>query len=612
MDSSAVPSSGLRKRLLLPALVALFTVAAFLPSAFGEFLLWDDDANFLFNEHYRGFSAENLRWMFTNAYGHYMPLTWLSCGLDYALWGMNPAGYHATNLALHALNAVLFFLLLGKLLRHAAPDLAEPTAGVAAAAGALCFSLHPLRVESVAWITERRDLLSGAFFLLTAIAYVRHAEEPERGPGRWKWLALSSLAFAAMLLSKTMGLSLPLVFLVLDVYPLRRWSRAAAPRLLAEKLPLFALMAGALVMLSISAGRAGGMSDRSNYPLLQSLGRPGYALTFYLSKTLFPIGLSPLYWYRPELGLRHAVGWAGLLGLSALLLVWRRRFPAALAAWMAYGLLIAPASGLVSMGSFTGADHYTYVACLPFAAMGAALAVALSRRWSLAVAGGVLATILLAFATLTWRYCGVWTDSVSLWSRAVELDPDVYFSRANLGRSLAAKGRLDQALVELDRSIELQSGWYESFGYRARTRLLRHDLMGTIEDSTRAVRLKPDWGEGFNLRAQALSRLGRPQEAIADFSRALELRPQFMEARIGRAADRSKLGDLEGAIADLDEAIHFDPQPSIYVRRGVARAMRQDLPGAAGDFARALELAPPDWPQRPQVQEYLDRSRASK
>src|SRR5947207_6537956 len=162
-----------RRRVLLPLLIAAVTFAAFLPSLQGEFLNWDDDANFLGNLNYRGLGPTNLRWMFTDYYGHYMPLTWLTLGLDYTLWGMNPKGYHATNVLLHGLNAVLFFFLLQALLRRARPDAAAPTISGSATAGALFFSLHPLRVDSVAWITERRDVLSGAFFLMTLLLYVR-------------------------------------------------------------------------------------------------------------------------------------------------------------------------------------------------------------------------------------------------------------------------------------------------------------------------------------------------------------------------------------------------------------------------------------------------------
>lgn len=608
MDPTPVPRA--LGRFLPPALIAAVTVAAFLPSLRGEFLLWDDDANFTFNTNYRGFTAENLKWMFTNSFGHYMPLTWLTLALDYTFWGMNPVGYHATNLALHALNAVLCFFVLRRLVRLAAPDLEPVKIDLSAAAGALCFSIHPLRVESVAWITERRDVLSGVFFLLTVLAYLRMAGEPGDAPSRLKWLALTSLAFAAMMLSKTMGLTLPLVFLVLDVYPLRRFPRESAGRLLMEKIPLLALMFGALVLLLISAGQAGGMSGREHYPLIQSLARPGLATMFYVGKTLLPTGLSPLYWYRPEIGLPQVVGWVLLLALTAAVVLRRRRFPGALASWMAYGLLISPASGLVSMGSFTGADHYTYLACIPFAAMGSAMMVYLLRRWRTVAVAGLSAAVLLAYGACCWRYCGIWTNSVSLWSRAVELESDVYFSRANLGRELAARGEWDRAIEEYTRSIELHSGWFETFGRRARARLNRGDSSGAIEDATQALRLKPDWGEAFNTRGLALSKLGRPREAIADFSRALELRPQFVEARVNRANERTKLGDAEGAIADLDAAIEFDPQPPLFARRGVIRAIKKDLRGAVADFEQALQRAPPGWSQRRQVEEFLRQARS--
>jgi tetratricopeptide (TPR) repeat protein len=446
------------------------------------------------------------------------------------------------------------------------------------------------------------------FFLLTVLAYLRMTEHS--GRSRIKWLILTNLAFAAMLLSKTMGLTLPFVLLVLDVYPLRRFSRETAAGLLREKIPLFALMFGALALLLNSAGTAGGMSGREHYPLIQSLARPGVALMFYVAKTLLPIGLSPLYWYRPELGLPQVVGWILLLALSAALFLRRHRFPGALAAWMAYGLLIAPASGLVSMGSFTGADHYTYVACLPFAAVGAAVAVFLLRRWPAATATGVSAAVLLAFAAGTWRYCGVWTNSVSLWSRAVELDPDVYFSRTNLGRALAARGEWDRAIAEYTRSIELFPGWFETFGHRARARLNRGDAPGAIEDAGVAIRLEPGWAEAFNTRGIGFSKVGRPREAIADFSAALKIRPQFTEARVNRANERAKAGDFDSALADFDAAIEFDPQPHVLARRGVTRAARGDLAGAVADFTRALEKAPAGWPQRPQVEEMLLRARS--
>jgi len=154
----------LSRRNLLAALVFLVTFVAFLPALRGEFLNWDDDTNFLDNPHYRGLGPEQLKWMFTDFFGHYMPLTWLTLGLDYVVWGMNPFGYHLTSLLFHAANAVLCFFCLRQLLRKARPDPDAPGIDWAAAGGALFFSVHPLRVESVAWITERRDVTSAFFF----------------------------------------------------------------------------------------------------------------------------------------------------------------------------------------------------------------------------------------------------------------------------------------------------------------------------------------------------------------------------------------------------------------------------------------------------------------
>jgi tetratricopeptide (TPR) repeat protein len=609
MDPVAPLTPRFKSPLVYPILIGVAAVVPFLPSLRGEFLLWDDDANFLYNPSYRGLGLENLRWMFTNTFAHYMPLTWLSLGFDYTLWGMNPAGYHATNLLLHGLNAALFYLVLKSLVRSAKPDLEPSAAAAAAAFGALVFAVHPLRVESVAWITERRDLLSAAFFLLTLLAYLRRIGAPEGTRERTKWLLLANLSFVAMLLSKSMGLTLPLVLVILDVYPLRRFSRAAAPALLKEKLSLFVLMFAALAMVSYTSSKTGAISSREQYPLIQSIARPGFSLAFYIGMTLLPRGISPLYWYRPELGIVQAAGWVVVLALSAAAWALRRRFPAALAAWLSYGLLLSPVSGVVSLGPVCAADHYTYVACLPFAALAAALVVLLRRTPPLAMCGAAAAMV-ITLSAWSWRYCGTWKDSVSLWSRAIELEPDVYFSLANRGRAYAARRDWDRALGDYDRSLQLQGAWNESWGYRAEARLARGDPGGAIADATQALRLDPSWTQPYKTRGVALAALARPREAIQDFSQALALRPQYVEVRIDRAVERAKIGDLDGALSDLDAAIAFDPQPEIYVRRGITRGMMQDSRGAAEDFSRALELAPADWPQRRKVQEYLQQLRS--
>ena len=203
---SALPQR--RGSWLIPVLIALVTFAAFLPTLQNQFVTWDDATNFLENAHYRGLGWTHIRWMWTTHLGHYVPLTWMTLGLDYLLWGMNPFGYHLTSLLLHAANAVVFFFVVRRILTRALPSPSERGHALAVAAGfaALVFAIHPLRVESVAWVTERRDVLSGLFYLSAILMYLRACERGARGRG-WYWAAVG--LFAGALLSKSMVVNLP-------------------------------------------------------------------------------------------------------------------------------------------------------------------------------------------------------------------------------------------------------------------------------------------------------------------------------------------------------------------------------------------------------------------
>src|SRR5213594_896373 len=285
---------------LAPVLIALVTFAAFLPTLQNQFVTWDDSKNFLENAHYRGLGWTHIRWMWTTHLGHYIPLTWMTLGLDYLLWGMNPFGYHLTSLLLHAANAVAFFFVVRRILKRALPSPSERGHALAVSAGfaALVFAIHPLRVESVAWVTERRDVLSGLFYLSAILVYLRACERGARGRG-WYWAAVG--LFAGALLSKSMVVNLPFVLLILDVYPLRRlggavgWWSAPARRVYVEKIP-FVLLAAAASAIALMAQ----LSHDTMIPVTH-LSAPGrlavsaYGLSFYLWKTVVPLNLSPLY-----------------------------------------------------------------------------------------------------------------------------------------------------------------------------------------------------------------------------------------------------------------------------------------------------------------------------
>src|SRR5712692_7072915 len=344
--SSALPQR--RGFWLVPVLIALVTFTAFLPTLQNEFVGWDDATNFLDNPHYRGLAWTHIRWMWTTHLGHYIPLTWMTLGLDYLLWGMNPFGYHLTSLLLHAANAVVFFVVVRRILTLALPNPSArgPALAVSAGFAALVFAIHPLRVESVAWVTERRDVLSGLFYLLAILVYLRACERGERGRG-WYWLSVA--VFICALLSKSMVVNLPVVLLILDVYPLRRlggfvgWWSEPARRVYVEKIPLVLLAAAASAIALLAQ-----VSIHAAVPLAQ-LSVPGrlavgaYGLSFYLWKMVVPVNLSPLYELPGKLdpwAIPFVQSYGVVLAATALALACRRRFPALPAAWLAYVVIL--------------------------------------------------------------------------------------------------------------------------------------------------------------------------------------------------------------------------------------------------------------------------------
>jgi protein O-mannosyl-transferase len=353
-----------RKHLWFVCAIAALTFAAFAPALRASFVSWDDEKNFLSNPHYRGLSLEHLRWMWTTFHlGHYVPLSWMTLGADYELWGMDARGYHLTNLLLHALGAVVVYFLARRLLGMAFRDTAASQAiDFGAFVSALVFAVHPLRVESVAWVTERRDVLSGVFFFGSTLLYVRSCDESLASTRRRDyWLAVA--LFSCALLSKATAMTLPAVLALLSVYPLRRlggstgWRSARARRVYAELVP-FALLAGGAALLSIVA-----LHPPAQLDAVQKIAVSAYGLAFYLGKTLLPIRLSPLYSMplRVDPGdARFVVGYMLVLGLAAAMWWARRRFPGIVAALLAFIVVTLPMLGIVQNGPQIAADRYTY------------------------------------------------------------------------------------------------------------------------------------------------------------------------------------------------------------------------------------------------------------
>ena len=371
--------------LLVPGLIFLLVGAVFLPALRGEFLNWDDSVNFVANPHYRGLAWPQIKWMLgATLMGHYIPVTWFSFGLNYTLGGMNPWGYHLGNLLVHATNATLVYLIARRLLAAAHGDGAQRghTAGPIVAAGAFAavvWGVHPLRVESVAWITERRDVLCGLFFLLTILAYLKSLERG--GHPRPIWQVVALVAFAAALLSKAAAMPLPAVLLLLDVYPLQRRG-AGWKRLVIEKVP-YAVLAGATAVVALIAlPRGAAVTSYESYGMGARIGMVAYSFIFYPSKLILPVSLSPMYELPARVELDSwpfLAALLGVVGVTAILFLARTRWPGGLAAWTYSALMVLPVSGFVHAGSQLVNDRYSYLSSLGFTVLAGAGLLAVLR-----------------------------------------------------------------------------------------------------------------------------------------------------------------------------------------------------------------------------------------
>jgi hypothetical protein len=548
-------------RLLLPLLVAALGAVVFWP-ALDNGWVWDDRLLLVDNARYRGFGWAQLHWMLTaNLLGHYQPVTWLSHALDHAAWGLRPGGHHLTNVLLHAVNTALVFTIARHLLARAT-SLGGTPLQVGATVAALAFALHPLRVETVAWVTERRGVLAGTGFLAAVQLYFLAARQT--GRRRRALLGGSVSLFGLALFAKTLVAPLPFVLILLDLYPLgrlppdpRRWPARAFRAVWAEKLPYLVLGAAGAVVVYTAHARLGAVAVLSPAAWLAKL-----ALTLWLpiQKTLLPTSLSALYELRPELSLSEPRVMAAGLGLLAVtgaagLLAWRRAWPAGLAVLLYQALMLAPVAGFVHVGVQITADRYTYLATVGWALLGGAAAGVASRAWRSAgpsrrlggLGVGLAAAWLCGLGVATWRQIPVWRDEGSLFTHAAAIDPDCRICHGNLGIWHLNRGHLLSALVHLQATARLQPDAPMVHGRlgHAWTRLgLWPEAIAAYR---RELARRPDM-PGFRLwLAWALLRAGQPAEAAQHFEAVARVWPREPGTRAGLAQALLAAGEVERA-----------------------------------------------------------------
>jgi protein O-mannosyl-transferase len=605
MPRRAPPPSRRAPRGLAPLAVAGATFLVFLPALQNGFVSWDDDKNFVDNPHFRGLGLDQLRWMWTTFHlGHYVPLSWMTLGLDYTLWGMHPVGYHLTNLLLHAINAVLVYAITQRLLLAGGtrkPGDSAVTLGAAAAA--LLFSVHPLRVESVAWATERRDVLSAFFALASIFVYLGIDLD---GPARRRYWGAVAL-FACGLLSKATVMTVPAVLLILNVYPLKRlggsagWWSEGAKRAYASVIPFAALSAGAAI-LSIVA-----LHPPSQLGATQKLAVSAYSLAFYVRSTLVPIGLAPLYEMPQHVSPgdpRFLVSYVAIAAIAAIAWLARRRAPVVTAAIAVFVVIMLPMLGVVQNGPQIAADRYTYHAAPALAILAAVGYLSLPHPRALISVLG-LAAVLLVLGTLTWTQSEVWRSPESLWARVLEVDSTSSIAQAAMANIRFKQDRVAEGLAFSERAVALAPDYSEA-----------HDALGVgftrsnrvpeaMVEYRKALALKPGYDEAENNLGIALASTGQLDSAIAYYQRALRANPDNAGAEINWGNALVRLNRPGDAIAHYEHALALQPASAdARLNWGVALAVESRFAEAVEQFRAALEIDP----NNAEAKAYLERA----
>jgi len=600
---------------LMAVLLVLVTMALYWPATRCDFVNLDDGLHVTANVRVQsGLSWENIKWALWNPVADdWQPLSVCSHMVDCQLFGLNPWGHHLTNVLLHALNAGLVFVLLQLMTGATWRSLLV----------AALFALHPLRVESVAWVTERKDVLSAFFGLLALLAYARYTEDHSlkskvqspksvvRGPWSLSHLPSSifyllSLLFLALgLMSKPMLVTWPCVMLLLDYWPLRRLSfsptlqGSSTPplRLFLEKIPFFVLAVAASVVTFAVERRGGALAAGESLPPLGArLGNALISYCRYLGKLFWPTDLAVVYPHPGHWPLGKVLLAGGLLlGLSVLVWVRRRQYPYLLMGWLWFVGMLVPMIGLVQTGAQAMADRHTYLPSLGVLILAIWGVCELTRRWryqvlALPVAGGAAIVLCLA---LTRQQLGHWKDGESLFRHALEVTENNQIAHKVLGDALDKKGQTDEALRQFQEALRLKPGYADAHNNLGVTLGKQGQTDEALRQFQEAIRLKPDHATAHYNLGDALDKQGQTDEALRQFQEALRLNPGYTEAHYNLGIVLGRKGQIDEAIRQYQEAIRLKPDyAEAHNDLGIALGRKGQLDEAIRQFQEAIGLKP--------------------
>lgn len=542
-------SSKYLQAIIIVALVAV-TVCAFAPVLRAGFIDKCDDAEYVTSNRQvqAGLTAASVAWAFTTMQAsNWHPLTWISHMADVSIYGMNPAGHHATNLLLHVASTILLFIVLYRLTGSLWPS----------AFAAALFGVHPMHVESVAWVAERKDVLSTFLMMLTMLAYSRYVRNK-----RAATYIPVVLLFALGLLAKPMLVTLPFVLLLLDYWPLARHKTQGWARLAIEKSPLFALSIASSIMTYVAQHHGGATSLMASVPLNYRIANAFISYVEYIVKMFAPVRLA-MFYPHPGTGLSLplAAG-AGILivALTAAIFAASRQRPFLAAGWLWYLVTLVPVIGIVQVGGQAMADRYSYI---PFVGLFIILCWGVedffaSRGGAAAVAAGV--AVVGTLSVLTFAQAGTWRSNVTVFQHAVDVVPGNWFCYNNLGNALLDDNRIDEAIANYEMSLKFRENYELAHTNLSNALAMKGDLPKALQHAEVAIRLAPDSADANNNLGNCLAQSGRIQEAIPYFTKAIKLNPDIVEAHHNLGLALYREGKVRESIVHYREALRLNPK----------------------------------------------------
>ena len=559
----------MRKKQLICLALALVTFVAYSPVLNNEFITYDDGSYITENPAVlSGLSWASIQWAFNVGYsGNWHPLTWLSHMVDVSLFGVNPSAHHLTNLLLHMANSILLFLLFQRMTKVIWPSFFV----------AIVFALHPLHVQSVAWAAERKDVLSTLFWLLTMLVYVRHVERPTKT----RYL-LSLVFFALGLMAKPMLVSLPIVLLLIDYWPLGRtkfaqWKKEQTPKkrdatqtraggmspgfLLKEKLPFVGLAIVSSVITFLAQREAGAVAGTGVLSPDLRITNAFVSYIVYIGKTFWPSNLAFFYPHPAE----HLPFWQAvvasliLIAVSVGAIMTAKRRPYITFGWFWYLVTLVPVIGIVQVGLQAMADRYMYIPIIGLSVMIGWGVPDFLKELNKRVLAFAVAVVAVSMAASTFVQAGYWRSSHTLYERAIEVTDHNWVAHTNLGVVLAKEGRVNDAMAQYRQALQIKPDYVEA------RRLLAFHLAngGKVDEAIthfrEALKISPKDPEAHNNLGSLLARQGKIHEALSEYREALQSNPNYADARFNLGFFLSQQGQTSEAIEQYKEAVRIKP-----------------------------------------------------